>query len=149
MLAFLTAEPNANVFFDCLDWDSAIAYARNLNAQFTEKLTFYEGNALRFVPPRKYDVVWAVGIFDYVNDKRFVTLLRRLLLAVDSGGELVIGNISVANPSRSYMEFGEWNLHCRTATQLKDLALAAGVAADSAVVDSEPEGINLFLRATC
>ena len=74
-------------------------------------------------------------------------MVKRLQVAIAPGGELVIGNFSRANPSRSYMELvGEWNLHHRSEDQLRELALQAGADADQLSVGREPENVNLFLH---
>lgn len=146
---FLTAHPDARVNFECLDIDPrAIAHARELNREFADRVTFRQQNALRFRPSKTYDLVWAAGLFDYFSDRLFQMLVRRLIGAVAPGGELVIGNFSTANPSRAYMEFGEWHLQHRTAEALQELALGCGVTPDAVRVGSEPEGVNLFLHLT-
>lgn len=62
------------------------------------------------------------------------------------GGELVIGNFSSTNPSRDYMEFGEWFLHHRCEEDLINLAKHSDIDYKNIIVDSEPFGVNLFLR---
>lgn len=125
----------------------AIQYASNLCRPFLQHVEFYHENALRYVPSRGYDLVWSAGLFDYVNDKVFVRLLKALLPVVKPGGSLIVGNFSDFNPSRDYMEiFGDWHLVHRSREQLLNLAERAGICPDKAKVMWEPEGVNLFLQ---
>jgi len=93
-------------------------------------------------------LVWSAGFFDYLNDRLFVCALRRYWRMVAPGGELVLGNFSTSNPSRTYMELGRWFLFHRTEDQLKELALRAGVSPDATRVAQESAGVNLFLHIT-
>jgi extracellular factor (EF) 3-hydroxypalmitic acid methyl ester biosynthesis protein len=130
----------------CVDMDeNAIAYASKLLNAY-RGITFERRNVLRAFFEPKYDLVWSGGLFDYFNDRVFVTVLKRLYAAVRPGGELVVGNFSPLLSTRSYMEFGDWRLNYRDATRLRELAEAAEATAASIVVDSEEMGLNLFLR---
>ena len=91
-------------------------------------------------------MVWAAGIFDYFTDRVFVTLLSRLVPAIDSGGELVLGNFAATNPGRAYMELFDWVLHHRSPDDLIGLAMECGVPRERITIGSEPEGVNLFLH---
>ena len=146
---FLSDTPG-QVFFDCVEMDArAIQYASNLCRPFLQHIEFYHENALRYVPSSGYDLVWSAGLFDYVNDKVFVRLLKALLPVVKARGSLVVGNFSEFNPSRDYMEiFGDWHLIHRNREQLISLAERAGVELGRIQVQWEPEGVNLFLQIT-
>lgn len=124
--------------------ERAIEYSKaTLNGA---RVTFYCQNAFRFQAERKYDLVWSAGLFDYLEDKQFVFLFRSLMNMVTTGGELVIGNFSESNPSRDYMEFGEWFLHHRTEDKLSTLAEQSGCNPKFITVETEPSGVNLFVR---
>lgn len=142
-------QPAQSIFFDCVEMDAqAIDHASRLCRPFLQHIEFYHENVLRYVPSRGYDLVWSAGLFDYLNDRVFVRLLKALLAVVRPGGRVVIGNFSEFNPSRDYMEiFGDWRLVHRSAEQLTSLAAQAGVADRHCNVTWEPEGVNLFLEA--
>jgi hypothetical protein len=68
-------------------------------------------------------------------------------------GELIIGNFASPNSSQAFMELvSDWTLTLRTPQQLRHLA--SQVEADDQIeagdtridVESEPTGVNLFLR---
>ncbi len=136
---------STKIQFECLDMDErAIEYSKSiLNGA---KVKHYCANAFRFRTSNKYDLVWSAGLFDYLEDKQFVFLFRSLMKMVSNGGKLVIGNFSESNPSRDYMEFGEWFLHHRNEDKLATLAEQSGCDTNLITVEREPSGVNLFLR---
>ncbi|MDH3975712.1 MAG: class I SAM-dependent methyltransferase [Deltaproteobacteria bacterium] len=145
VLEYQQQNPLTKIQFDCLDMDKrAIEYSKNiLNGG---KVTYYCQNVFRFLSDKRYDLVWSAGLFDYLEDKQFLFLFRSLIRTVSPGGELVIGNFSETNPSRDYMEFGEWFLHHRTESKLFTLAEQAGCKTNSIRIEREPSGVNLFVR---
>jgi hypothetical protein len=145
---FDTCEQDHAVCFDCVDNDAnAVDYAEELCAPYLDRICFQEANALRFRPRRDYQLVWSAGLFDYLSDKGFTFLLKRMIGSLRDDGELVIGNFSPRNPTRDYMEIiGGWHLHHRSKDKLVELATSCGVAEEDVRVGSEPEGINLFLH---
>ena len=140
---FLKENPATQACFECLDMDAnAIAYSKNLLAGVP--VTYHCRNAFRFTSKLKYDLVWSAGLFDYLDDKLFVFLCHKLYALVAPGGKLVIGNFSTNNPSRDYMEFGEWHLNHRSEDDLLWLARKIGLNSESVTIQQEPMGVNLF-----
>ncbi len=136
-----------NIHFECIDHDAnAIAHASNLCRQHSQRVMFRKANVLKFCPEKQYDIVWSAGLFDYFSDRTFKQMLRRFLPAVIPGGQLVIGNFSVENPSHLWLDFCDWHLNHRTKEQLEALAIEAGASRESVFVGKEPEGVNLFLH---
>jgi diguanylate cyclase (GGDEF)-like protein/PAS domain S-box-containing protein len=137
--------PLSKIHFDCLDMDSkAIEYSKQLLD--SSDITFFCENAFRFRSEKKYDLIWSAGLFDYLDSEKFVFLLHSLLKMTALNGKVVIGNFSTLNPSRDYMEFGEWFLFHRDVIELTELARKAGADSDSIAIESEPTGVNLFLK---
>ena len=134
--------------FDCVDMDeNAITYAQDVCKDLTiEQVNFYHKNIFRFKNNQTYDLIWSAGLFDYLDDKKFIFLFKRFLAMLNDGGTIIIGNVSPANTSRPYMEFGEWFLNHRTKSELQSLAQQCGLGLDSITVEHEPEGYNLFLK---
>jgi extracellular factor (EF) 3-hydroxypalmitic acid methyl ester biosynthesis protein len=132
----------------CVDVDSrAIDYATGLCQAHAESIRFVHKNILRFAAKEKFDVIWSAGLFDYFEDKVFVTAIRKFLTWLKPGGEIIVGNFSEDNSSRGYMEmFGEWILIHRSKEELMRLARVAGAKEENIRVDQEPLGVNLFLR---
>jgi len=145
---YLIQAPNINVKFDCIDMDiNAIEYASVVCDNYFDRINFIHKNAFRYKTDSRYDLIWSAGLFDYFSDKLFIRLTNRMYQLLEVGGELVIGNFSVDNPSRGLMEvILQWYLHHRSEDDLVELALAAGVDKKKISVMSEETGVNLFLH---
>lgn len=148
MFEWLSEHPSSKATFDCVEIDpNAVRYATELNRPFLDRIQFFRKNCLKFQATKQYQLIWAAGIFDYFDDATFLQMSQRLLTAVASGGELVIGNFANTNPCRPYMEFGgAWFLHHRSADQLVALATQCGVARERIAIGCETLGVNLFLH---
>jgi extracellular factor (EF) 3-hydroxypalmitic acid methyl ester biosynthesis protein len=106
-------------------------------------------NVLRFKPNRTYGFVWCSGLFDYLNDKTAVFLLKRFSEMLEPGGTLAFGNFGQENGSRSYMEIvGRWFLIYRSPMDLMRLAGAAGFLPRKTRVCTDATGLNNFLITT-
>ena len=149
LLEFFQEHNPKNLRIECVEADAkAIEHAAKLNQAHSEYLTFINKNIFRFRTEKQYDLIWSAGLFDYFDDRTFTRLLNRLITNVAPGGEIVIGNFAVGNPTEGYMElFTGWYLHHRSPEQLINLAKAAGIEDVSRIkVDQEEVGVNLFLR---
>lgn len=147
MYDFFRVYPDADISIECVDSDSnAIRYASALNRDFLKGIAFHRKNIFRFKPAKKYDLIWSAGLFDYLNDRSFCYLLHRLLEMITPCGQIIVGNFSPSNPSRDYMEFGNWILHHRDADQLYLLTRECNIPNQSISIYSEQEGVNLFLH---
>jgi SAM-dependent methyltransferase len=146
------SEGKSKVFFECVDYDKgAIEYSFNKAQKMglLSNIEFHRDNAFKFKPSKQYDLIWSAGLFDYLNEDIFKMLLSKLLVFVKPGGELAIGNFSLNNSSRDYMECGEWFLHHRSPDDLIKIATDCGVPREKVFVQSEPLGVNLFLHISC
>jgi SAM-dependent methyltransferase len=132
----------------CVEADkTAIDYAQNLNKAHASHIRFVHQNIFRFSTEEKFDIIWSAGLFDYFTDKVFLRLLCKFMEWTKPGGEVIIGNFSLQNPSRNYMELiGDWYLQHRSEEQLTRFALEAGAKRENIYVGKELEGVNLFLH---
>ena len=145
---FCEKHPNNPLVFEMLDLDKrAIAYAKNKNRKYLDRMTFHNANVIRFTPDKRFDLIWSAGLFDYFKGKHFVYLVKKYYEYLNEGGEMIIGNFNVENPSRRSMEIlGDWFLYHRSPDELKQFAMQAGIEESKIDVIQEPLGINLFLR---
>jgi len=137
-----------SLFVDCVDLDyKAIEYASNKLEKYSANTNFINKNILRFNTINKYNLIWSAGLFDYLDDRHFVEITKKLYSMLFADGELVIGNFGDKNPSRGLMEvFCEWILIHRSQDKLIELAIQAGVPESKIRVGKESQGINLFLH---
>ncbi len=104
-------------------------------------------NVFRFRPARRYSLIWCAGLFDYLNDRLAVTLLKKIWRWLDHGGRAIVGNFHPSNPTRNIMEWmADWPLVHRTQEEMISLAWKAGVPGDALFCESEPLGVSIFLE---
>lgn len=145
---FFEKHSDSPFIFEMLDLDKrAIAYAKNKNRKYLDRMTFNNANVIRFNPERKFDLIWSAGLFDYFKGKHFVYLLKKYYEYLNEDGEMIIGNFNIENPWRRSMEImADWFLYHRSVDELKHFAIQAGIKKSKIDVIQEPLGINLFLR---
>lgn len=145
---FCQTNDSENIFFDLLDIDkNAIEYARKKNEKYLKNINFIEANVIKYSTDKKYDFIWSAGLFDYLNDKLFVALLKRFKDNLTTDGKIIIGNFSPSNPTIKVMEvMTEWYLNYRDEEHLLALAKAANINTEKCMIEKEPLSINLFLK---
>jgi len=87
-----------------------------VNSSFTDILRGI--NALDDLPPQ--DLIYSVGLVDYLTDRRAAMLVRRLYTALAPGGLLIIGNMNETGLSNLWpMEcIVDWSLYYRSQDEM-------------------------------
>lgn len=138
-------------YLHCVDMDSrAIEYAEDLTCCVADRVSLEWENKNVFLlrPGRKYDLVWSAGLFDYLDDRQAVLLLRKMWSWTADGGLMAVGNFHPDNPTRNYMEWcGGWRLIHRTDDDYARLCQAAGIPAGTVSFDREATGACMFCLA--
>ncbi len=92
----------------------------------------------------QFDFVYSMGLFDYLTPPVAAAVLRKLYDLLIPGGEMVIGNFHVSNPSKHYMEYWlDWVLYYRNETEFKELL--GGVPSAATEVSFEDTRVQMFL----
>jgi extracellular factor (EF) 3-hydroxypalmitic acid methyl ester biosynthesis protein len=98
-----------------------------------------------FADQGAFDVIYACGLFDYLQLLTSVSLSKNLYSLIAPGGRLYIGNMVPTNPSRWFMELHlDWYLVYREPAELLDLARMAAPDARIQLLE-EPTGVNPFV----
>ena len=117
---------------------------RALNISFTDIIRGI--SAMNSLPQQ--DLIYSVGLFDYLTDRRATSLLRRLYDLLAPGGLLIIGNMNETPLSGLWpLEFiTDWTLNYRDDAQM--LAWTDGLGMARAWTETEPtERVRLlYLR---
>ena len=93
----------------------------------------------------RFDFIYSMGLFDYLTRPVAVAVLTKLYSLLVPGGEILVGNFSVDNPTREYMAYWmDWTILYRTRSDMLSIAAEAGCAEPS--VDGDDTGIQLLLR---
>ena len=96
----------------------------------------------------RFDVVYACGLFDYLQPHTWIYLCRTLFQAVSPGGTLYLGNMVPSCPTRWLMEFHlDWYLEYRERSELLELARRAFPDARGEILE-EASGVNPFIALT-
>ncbi|HNX90365.1 MAG TPA: class I SAM-dependent methyltransferase [Candidatus Omnitrophota bacterium] len=147
-----------DVRFDCYDHDkNAIEYART-STNGMGNIAFYEANALKMAlakditakVPRKYDIIYSIGLFDYLNDRISVRLIENLKKLLKPDGKMMIASVRerYSNPSVIFMELvAEWMLVYRSDEDFRKVFLEAGFGEQSLAFCQERQGVMQYIIA--
>ncbi len=95
------------------------------------------------------DLVYAVGLFDYLSPTVARRLLGKMVAALAPGGTLFVANASTGSPDAGYMEaFMDWWLCYRSAAEMRAL-IAPEVAAqlEHLTIEIDSTGTFYYLQA--
>jgi hypothetical protein len=99
-----------------------------------------------FTPVGPFDLIYSVGMFDYLRPATAVQLARTFEAQLAPGGAALIANMVPENPSRWYMEHHlEWNLIYRSHADLLEIGTRAAPHARLQILEEE-SGVNPFLE---
>lgn len=137
---------------DCLEHDTnAIQYSQSKlkNKNYNDQICFIQKNAIKvaltknvaFHLPKKYDLIFSTGLFDYLDEKISGLLIHNLKNLLKANGLLIISNYrdKWSNPSRHFMEWGgDWELVYRTQDEFIKLFRNAGFGKHQLSLAYEP-----------
>lgn len=90
------------------------------------------------------DLIYAVGLFDYLPFHIAESLIQKLYRSLSEGGELIIGNLNTLNDARYYMEYvAEWFVLYRTPQEM--VRLVERIPSSEVSVETNGEGTQLYL----
>jgi len=70
----------------------------------------------------QFDFIYSLGLFDYLTPPVAKAVLKKLYQILKPGGEIIIGNFHVSNPSRVFMEYWlDWVLYYRSESDFIEL----------------------------
>jgi len=91
-----------------------------------------------------YHFIYSMGLFDYLTTPVAKAVIEKLYRLLAPGGEMVIGNFHVSNPSKHFMEYwGDWYLIHRTDEEFKNLLPETSGAQVSLIFENT--GSQMFL----
>jgi extracellular factor (EF) 3-hydroxypalmitic acid methyl ester biosynthesis protein len=96
----------------------------------------------------QYDLVYAAGLYDYLNDAAATALTRRMFEMTRPGGLMLVPNFLVGARDTGYMEsFMDWHLIYRNHADMRALAdaLPRGEVANCRIFDDPDDTITFLL----
>ncbi|MCV7364735.1 class I SAM-dependent methyltransferase [Mycolicibacterium neworleansense] len=136
--------------------DQALAYAEGIadSAGATERVTFVQANVVKLALGRQtlelsdQDLVYSIGLIDYLADHLVVKLLDWVYHRLRPGGRAIVGNFDIGNPDRAFMDhLLDWKLIHRSPQDLVGLFAQSEFGDAPVQVRREATGINLFASA--
>lgn len=92
------------------------------------------------------DLIYSIGLFDYLRDHVAYSLARKLYDHVKPGGRLFVGNLRAAPDVSFGLEYVvDWQLIYRTPAELS--AIGASLPGSSCQIRFDETGFNCFLEA--
>ncbi len=145
---YVSSNNGHNLYFHCVDSEpQALKYARTLLSKhdLLKRVHLDTTNVFRLNTTKKYDLIWSAGLFDYLEKRIAVLLLRKIWRNLKDDGQIIFGNFSPKNPTRRGMELvGKWYLIHRTAEELIEICEETGLPYSEIEIENEANGINLF-----
>jgi len=93
----------------------------------------------------QFNFIYSMGLFDYLTPPVATGVIEKLYQLLKPGGEMVVGNFHVSNPSKWYMEYWlDWVLYHRTEAEFINLLKDSPSAKVS--VSFENTGSQMFLH---
>jgi CRP-like cAMP-binding protein/SAM-dependent methyltransferase len=91
------------------------------------------------------DLVYSMGLIDYLNDKLVGKLLHYAYDSLAPGGRVILGNFHPKNPAKEFMDFVlEWRLIHRTEEDMNRLFQSSPFRRPCTRILFEEEGVDLF-----
>jgi CRP-like cAMP-binding protein/SAM-dependent methyltransferase len=156
--AFAALESPAALSVTLLDIDAqALAFVeeecvrRSLGDGITLRkenlIALFLGRATLALEP--FDLIYSIGLTDYLNDKLFGKLLAFAHPLLVPGGRILLGNFHPRNPAREFMDFVlDWTLIHRTEEDMNRLFAVSPFQRPSERIIFEPEGVDLFAECS-
>lgn len=93
----------------------------------------------------EYDIILVPGLLDYLQAPAVSKFLDSLATLLRPDGEILLTNVNVNNPWRSFMEYiGDWYVIARNKDEFCDLAQGSPVRFDTVEVLTDETGTNLY-----
>ena len=158
-LALLSERPGCAraVEVTCLDMDdAALTYARQrINRRLNGPVQFVHDNALRYAhgvnrPAQPFDVIYAAGLFDYLDANLAARLIEDCHGMLAPGGTLIVGNFSTETHPNDRVLVDwllDWPLHYREAQAYRRICACTSFGAQGLRFEYEPLRANLFVVA--
>ncbi len=106
-------------------------------------IALFLGRAKTRIEPQ--DMIYSIGLIDYLNDKLVNKLLHYVYESLKPGGRVILGNFHPRNTAKEFMDYVlEWNLIHRTEDDMNRLFQNSPFKRPCTKIQFEAEGVDLF-----
>jgi hypothetical protein len=142
--------PISAIFLDknpqALEYSKELLHSYKLDELATIKASWVNGTAETFVrsqPPKSFNVIEMVGLLDYFDDEKAVSIFSAIRDSMKSPGVFITANIC-PNPEEAFItKTIDWRMIYRTAEDLGALLLRAGFQKDEIALYYEPLKVHV------
>lgn len=94
-------------------------------------------------------LIYAVGLIDYLRDRQLVTLLNWACEHLLPGGKVVIGQFHPSSPDKPFMDHVlDWSLYYRSEDEMRALFARSKFSDARVNIEFEDGGVQMFLTCT-
>jgi hypothetical protein len=119
-----------------------------------ENTVFLQDNILKVIRgggksvlPRQ-QLIYAVGLVDYLRDRQVVTMLNWAYEHLLPGGKIIIGQFHPSSPDKPFMDhILDWSLYYRSEDEMRALFARSKFGEADVEIEFEEGGVQMFL--TC
>ena len=95
------------------------------------------------------DLVYSIGLIDYLSDERAVALIDWIHTLLRPGGRVILGNFHPRNPTKALMDYVlDWKLIHRSEAEMDRLYMQSAFQRGCSNILYEAQDINLFAECT-
>jgi extracellular factor (EF) 3-hydroxypalmitic acid methyl ester biosynthesis protein len=147
-----------NITVDCVDSDERALEFSKARMNGHANFNYLKKNAVRMALDKhinehfseKYDFIYSTGLFDYLDHRVSVALVKNLKKLLVPSGRLAISDVQdkYSNPSLPFMELvGLWDLYYRDGEDFKKIFIEAGFDPKKLTCSFEQQGIMQYVIA--
>lgn len=150
---------NGAIRITCVDYDPAsIDFSKKRLTPFSRhaEAVFINDNVLRIAARKNnigtyglHDLIYSVGLYDYLPDKVLKRLLTAQMTLLKPGGRMILAfKDAEAYDETDYDWFLDWQFVQRTEPEVLDLVDNLGMGVDTVTTTRDQSGIILFCVIT-
>ena len=150
---------NGPIKITCVDYDQeSINFSRNRLSPFLKyaEMVFVNDNVLRIATRKNnigtyglQDLVYSVGLYDYLTDKVLKRLLNAQMNLLSEGGKMILAFKDCDTYDKTVYDWiCDWQFIERSERQVFDLLGDSGIRDDALAVSRDASGIILFCVIT-
>jgi CRP-like cAMP-binding protein/SAM-dependent methyltransferase len=150
--------PKPQMEATCIDIDPQAleCVAARANKSGVEKsMNLFCANVIRMILGSRdvviqpQQMIYSVGLMDYLQDKVVITFLNWAYRTLLPGGQVIIGNFLTGSGDKAFMDYVmEWILIHRSSDDLKSLFGQSLFGNTPVIIDVDTTGIQAFARCT-
>ena len=123
----------------------------DLSKKLKRHVNYFPADLIKYLkseslPVTEQDLIYAIGIADYLDDNVLIALMNLIYKSLSPGGTAIIGNFCDNSCDAMMRYVVDWKLNLRTEDDLLRLASKSLLSSSDLSIFYESEKINVFLK---